>query len=197
MNRGALIRTTLTTLLLLGVAIATSARAAPALEKVRVSATRKTIASRKGPSQQLAQVSGRVDEDEVVYRFEIQRLAPDVPENLRVRYLVVIQGATGSLRPGVMKEEEIVLAGATPATFETEPVTLRRIEWNRSGPGSGELREKAYGWAIRVTDEQGRILLEKCQPKDIEPQLERLMKEAARPADAATEPLRPFRERRR
>ncbi|HPQ17593.1 MAG TPA: hypothetical protein PLP04_20365 [Bryobacteraceae bacterium] len=154
--------------------------AAPPAEPLRVSATRKTVASRQGPAQKLPHVSGRIDENEVVYRFEVQRLKPDVPEHLRVKYLIVIQGALGNLRAGTMKEEEIVVSGSRPATFETEPVTLRRIEWNRGGPGSGELREKAYGWAIRITDLEGRILLEKCQPKDIESQLDRLMKEAGR-----------------
>lgn len=170
------------------------ARPAPQPEKLRVSATRKTVASRQGPTQQLPQVSGRVDENEVVYRFEIQRVTPDVPENLRVWYLVVVQGALGNLRAGTMKEEEIVISGPRPVTLETEPVTLRRIEWNRGGPGSGELREKAYGWAIRITDLEGRILLEKCQPKDIEPQLERLMKEAGKETPP---PMRPGRERSR
>ncbi len=167
------------------------ARPASQPEKLRVSATRKTVASRQGPRQQLPHASGRVDENEVVYRFEIQRVTPDVPDDLRVRYLVVIQGALGNLRAGTMKEEELVLSGSRPVTFETEPVTLRRVEWNRTGPGSGELRETAYGWAIRITDPEGRILLEKCQPKDIEPQLERLMNEARR---AAPPPMRPARE---
>lgn len=167
------------------------ARPASQPEKLRVSATRKTVASRQGPTQQLPHASGRVDENEVVYRFEIQRVTLDVPDDLRVRYLVVIQGALGNLRAGAMKEEELVLSGSRPVTFETEPVTLRRVEWNRGGPGSGELRETAYGWAIRITDPEGRILLEKCQPKDIEPQLERLMNEAGR---AAPPPMRPARE---
>lgn len=158
--------------------LAESAFASPQREKLRVSATRKTVASRQGPTQQLPRASGRVDEHEVIYRFEIQRLTPDVPENLRVRYLVVIQGPMGNLRAGTMKEEEIVLSGPRPTTFETEPVTLRRIEWNRGGPGSGELRDKVYGWAIRITDLEGRILLEQCQPKDIDAQLDRLVKEA-------------------
>jgi len=169
------------------VAAVTAARAAAPSgpEKVRVTATRKTAASRSGPHQNLPEVSGRVEQDDVYYRFEIKRLAPDVGENLRVSYMVVVQGALGNLRPAAVKEEEVVLSGLKPAVVETDPVTLQRLQWNRSGVGTGELREQVYGWAIRVTDEKGTILLEKYQPKDLETQYDRLLERWQKEAGGA------------
>jgi hypothetical protein len=160
---------------ILAVTMAVSAFAAPSMpEKVRITATKKTAASHKGPQQSLPNASGRVEEDEVLYRFELQRAALDVPEDLRIQYMLVVQGAGGQLRPGVVKEEEVVLAGPRPVTVESDPVTLRKIEWNRSGLGTGELKETLHGWAVRVMDGKGAILAEKFQPKDLESQIDRL-----------------------
>lgn len=151
--------------------------AATAPEKVRVTATKKTAASRKGPQQSLPNVSGRVEEDEVFYRFELQRVALDVPEDLRIQYMVVVQGAGGQIRAGAAKEEEVVLEGLRPVAVESDTVTLKKIEWNRAGFGTGELKEKLHGWAVRVTDGKGTILAEKFQPKDLESQMDRLLEQ--------------------
>ena len=173
MNR---MKTGLAILLLATLAVAAIA-ASPAPEKVRVTATKKTAASHKGPQQSLPNVSGRVEEDEVFYRFELQRVALDVPEDLRIQYMVVVQAAGGQLRAGIVKEEEVVLRGPTPVAVESGSVTLRKIEWNRSGLGTGELKEKLYGWVVRVTDGKGAILAEKYQPKDLESQMDRLLEQ--------------------
>ena len=178
----------------LGMAVAVTAMAAPATpEKVKVTATKKTAASRKGPQQSLPNVSGRVEEDEVFYRFELQRVALDVPEDLRIQYMVVVQGAGGQLRAGAAKEEEVVLEGLRPVAVESETVALKKVEWNRSGFGTGELKEKLHGWAVRVTDGKGTILAEKFQPKDLESQMDRLLeqwkKTGGEPPDRPQRPI--------
>ncbi len=181
-------------LVVAAVILAVSSPAAPpAPEKVKVTATKKTASSRKGPQQSLPNVSGRVEEDEVFYRFDIQRVALDTPEDLRIQYMVVVQGAGGQLRAGTAKEEELVLSGPAPVPVESEMVTLRKVAWNRSGVGSGELKEKLYGWAVRVMDGKGAILAEKFQPKDLEGQIDRLLDEwkktGGKPPDGSRMPL--------
>ncbi len=167
--------------------------APPMPEKVRVTATKKTAASRKGPQQSLPNVSGRIEEDEVFYRFELQRVALDVPEDLRIQYMVVVEGAGGQLRAGAVKEEEVVLEGLRPVAVESETVTLRKLEWNRAGLGTGELKEKLHGWAVRVTDGKGAILAERFQPKDLESQRDRLLeqwrKTGGEPPDRPQRPI--------
>ncbi|MBM4156123.1 MAG: hypothetical protein FJ221_14030 [Lentisphaerae bacterium] len=174
-------------------AMTVPAMAAPSMpEKVRVTATKKTAASRKGPQQSLPNVSGRVEEDEVFYRFELQRIAMDVPQDLRIQYMVVVQDAAGQLRAGAAKEEEVVLEALRPVAVESETVTLKKIEWNRAGLGTGALKEKLYGWAVRVTDGKGTILTEKFQPKDLETQMDRLLEQWRKTGgEAPARPLRP------
>lgn len=174
-----------------GMLLATSSvlAAAPAgIDQYRITATKKTAASRKGPSQNLPNLKARIDEDEVYYRFEFQRATPDAPTCIRVVYMIVVQGAFGQLRPGLVKEEEVSLEGVAPGVVETEPVALHRIEWNPSGAGSGALRERVYGWAVRIKDDAGRILLEKFQPRDIETKFEKMLEESRRADTAGPKP---------
>jgi len=146
--------------------------------KLRVSVTRKTVVDRKGGEQRLPGARGRMNTQEVVYRFEFAKAAPDVPDELRVTYMVVVQGWRGELKPGAVKEEELVFERGRPAVVESEPVQLNVLEWNvPRGGGSGELRDRVYGWAVRVKDSQGRILFEKCQPNDLETVWLRLLEE--------------------
>lgn len=184
------------TILTVGLAVAVTVgalAAPPAPEKVKVTATKKTTASRKGPQQSLPNVSGRVEEDEVFYRFELQRVALDVPQDLRIQYMIVIQGGGGQLRAGAAKEEEVVLEGLRPVAVESETVTLKKVEWNRAGLGTGEIKEKLYGWAVRVTDGKGAILAEKFQPKDLETQMDRLLEQWKKTGGAPPErPERPI-----
>lgn len=178
----------------LGMVVATetaSMAAPPALERVRISATKKTEAARHGGQVNLPNASRRVDEDDVFYRFEIQRVALDVPADLRIQYMVVVEGMAGRLRVGATKEEELVLHGMTPVPVDSDPVTLRSIEWNRGRRGgSGENKEKLYGWSVRLTDAKGVVVAEKFQPKDLETQAETLMKQWKEDDGKSPRPLR-------
>ncbi|OQW94784.1 MAG: hypothetical protein BWK77_08565 [Verrucomicrobia bacterium A1] len=163
----------------------------PAPEKVRISATKKTEAARHGAQKSLPNASRRVDEDDMFYRFEVQRVALDVPEDLRIRYMVVVEGLGGRLRIGATKEEELVLSGMTPVPVDSDPVTLRSIEWNRGRRGgSGENKEKLYGWSVRVLDAKGGVVAEKFQPKDLEAQAEKLVKQWKEDEGKPPRPLR-------
>lgn len=171
-----------------GMAILTEAAptaAPPAPERIRISATKKTEAARRGPKKNLPN-AWRVSEDDVFYRFEIQRVALDVPEDLRIQYMVVVEGLRGRLRVGTAKEEELVLSGMTPVPVESDPVTLMSVDWRRGRRGgSGDAKEKLYGWSVRVLDAKGVVVAEKFQPKDLETQAEKLMaqwkEDAAKP----------------
>jgi hypothetical protein len=156
-----------------------------AQDPMRISVTRKTAASRKGDQQSLPRGSAQVSETDSFYRFEIRRVRLDVPEDLRIRHMTIVQLPNGSLRAAAVKEEEFVLAGPTAAVVDAEPVTLRTVHWTAGPPGyrsSGDLKEKLYGWHARILDDNGNILMEKCHPKDVETQAERLAGEWERDA---------------
>lgn len=182
-------------MLVAGLGVAGSAESAspatpPAPERVRITATKKTEAARHGAQVNLPNAVRRFNEDDVFYRFEVQRVALDVPEDLRIRYMVVVEGMAGRLRVGAAKEEELVLSGMTPVPVDTEPVTLSSMEWNRGRRGgSGETKEKLYGWSVRVLDAKGAVVAEKFQPKDLETQAEKLMTQWKE--DAEKPPRRP------
>lgn len=161
-----------------------AALAAPAatIERVRISGTKKSGAPSRGPAQQTTVSTANVKQSESYYRFEIQRAALDVPENLVCEYMVVVQTANGHLYPGATKTEEFVLTAAQAAVIESEPVTLRALEWQNQGimRGGGKVSEEVYGWIVRVKDEKGTLVGEKSQPKDLAVKWDALVEEGTK-----------------
>ena len=148
-----------------------AAVAAPAagIEKVRITAAKKTESQRRGAEQTVGTARGNTKQSDLFYRFEIQRIAVDVPENLVCEYLVAVKTAAGVLYPGATKSEEFVLTGAQPAVIDTETIPLKSVEWQNAGigRGGGRIAEDIDGWVVRVRDEKGNLVAEKAQPKDL------------------------------
>jgi len=150
-----------------------------AQDAVRISATRRTLATRRTEGPTAFGGTSRTNETDVCYRFEIRRVRLNIPEDLRIRHMTVIRAPDGALRAAALKEEEFVLAGPVAALVDTEPVTLRDIEWRGArgiGP-VGRLETKLVGWHVTILDSSGAVLFARGQPREVEEQAETLKRE--------------------
>ena len=77
-----------------------AAAAGPAVEKVRITATRKTADQGATGVRRTADAQGRGTEEHVYYRFELMRVLPTVPTNLVAEWLVAVEGPGGHFAGG-------------------------------------------------------------------------------------------------
>ena len=134
-------------------------------DKIRITVVKKTADSRvEGVGR-----GGRTDiqrrDSQVFYKIDLQRLSPQVPENLTVQWIAVVDGRRDGLNAAAHGEEEIVLTAAHPASLETKPVDVNTVEF--SGRHSGAMGDEAYGYALRIHDDKGTLVAEKYLPKDL------------------------------
>ncbi len=159
---------------LAAVALAAWAQPGAAIEKVRISATRKTALQREGSTQQLPETTTRTTREEVFYRIGLQRMTPAVPEQVEVEWVLVVERAGGRLVPAGHGTSELSLPLGREAELDTEPVALLGREW---GGGADSVEDDIHGYAVRVRDANGSIVAEKFQPKSLEQEIEPIIAE--------------------
>ena len=154
---------------------------APALDKVRISATRKTASSEQGSTQQLPKTTIRATRQDVYYRFGFQRMVPSVPEKLEVQWVIVIERMGGRLVPAVTGSTELEMPLGREVEVSTDPVPLLGRAWEG---GSRSIEDSIYGYAVRVTDPDGNIVAEKFNPKALESQIDGIVEQGDKDRDA-------------
>ncbi len=158
------------------------AMAAPGtIEKVKISVTRKTGERRTSSPQGGARRVAQSKDTETYFVIQLQRMTPDTPEEVKVEYLAVIEGALGNLHPDLRGEETVKLPLGRAVELETESITLKTVSWNggpRGGPGGGAAGESVYGYIVRVRSADGTLLAEKIQPRDLERKADAMFQEA-------------------
>lgn len=135
-------------------------------EDIAITATKKTLDERKGGEQDLWRGTSRSLEKTIYYDIEITVWSPAVPLDVKVEWLILIEGAGGRLFPGTFGEKSIGLALGQPLTMPTEPVKLEGREWT-GGPNPGTVQDRVAGYAVRVLSTDGKVLAEKYEPVSV------------------------------
>lgn len=153
---------------LLSVAVALAAiQPAAALDKVRISATKKTLDKRESDNQKLPHGSTSLTEKQVIYSFSLQRMTPDVPETPTVSWIVMKERMDGRLVEAARGEAVVSLPLGRAVTTESSPVQLDEREWvgrKHAGSASSELA----GYGLRVLNSKGEVVAERYEPADMQ-----------------------------
>lgn len=145
----------------------TALQPAFALDKVRISATKKTLDKRASDSQKLPHGSTSLTEKQVIYSFSLQRMAPDVPETPTVSWIVMKERMDGRLVEAARGEAVVSLPLGRAVTTESSPVQLDEREWvgrKHAGSASSELA----GYGLRVLNSNGEVVAERYEPADMQ-----------------------------
>lgn len=147
------------------------APAACARDNIEITATRKTLDTRKGNEQDLWRGTSQAVEKQVYYEIELKSWSPAVPSDVTVEWLVLVEGAGGRLFPGTFGSKSVSLALGQSATVETEPVKLEGREWT-GGLNPGTVEDSIAGYGIRVLSTDGAVLVEKYEPSSVKPDVD-------------------------
>ena len=140
---------------------------AAALDKVRISATKKTLDKRESDSKKLPRGSTSLTEKQVIYTFSLQRMTPDVPETPTVSWIVMKERMDGRLVEAARGEAVVNLPLGRLVTTESSPVQLDEREWigrKHAGSVSSELA----GYGLRVLNSKGEVVAERYEPTDMQ-----------------------------
>lgn len=140
-----------------------AASPASALDKIRISGTKKTVDKRQSSQQQIPHGSTSMTEKQVVYQFTLQRMAPDAPETLTASWVLIEETMGGRFTEAARGDSVIVLPLGRSVTMESAPVTLNGREWNRKG-GGGSISSSLEGYGLRLLDDKGAIVAERIDP---------------------------------
>ncbi len=133
---------------------------------IRISAVRKTASYHKSSQQDLPRGPSRAVEKRVYYRFTLLPQTPDAAGYVNIRWVIMIEGIDGRIRPAEYGESNLHLEFAKPAEFKTRTVTLRGREWS-GGKNPGMVAQKTAGYGLIIHNEHGGIIAEKYDPPSI------------------------------
>lgn len=144
---------------------------APALEKVRITGTKKTIDKRESSSQRLPHGQTQLSEKQVVYAFSLQRMTPDTSEQATASWILMRESMDGRLSEAARGDSVVSLPLGRAVALESAPVTLTEREWSRHG-GSGTVGSSLAGYGLRILDDKGQIIAERYDPASIEKEID-------------------------
>ena len=140
---------------------------AAALDKVRISATKKTLDKRESENQKLPHGSTSLTEKQVIYAFSLQRMTPDVPDLPTVSWVLMKERMDGRLVEAARGESVVNLPLGRAVSVESAPVQLDEREWvgrKHAGTASSELA----GYGLRVLNSKGEVVAERYEPADMQ-----------------------------
>lgn len=140
-----------------------AAAPASALDKVRITGTKKTVDKRQSSVQQVPHGSTSLTEKQVVYVFSLQRMAPDVPETITASWVLIEESMDGRYAEADRNTSVVVLPLGRSVTVESAPVTLNEREWVKRG-GGGSVSSSLAGYGLRLLDDKGGIVAERIEP---------------------------------
>jgi hypothetical protein len=160
-------------------------------DQVRVTARKVTLHERDGKAQDRRRGTVTFTAKDVGYQFGLTRLVPTVTENVSADWIVLVEGAAGRLHMGTRGQQDVQLPLGKEVEIETGPIHLEERTRN-GGPNAGSVESSIFGYALRVVDSSGAVLLEKYDPPSVKDEIDwkRQEQESAPPQD------RPRRARR-
>lgn len=157
------------------------ASTAGALDMIAISATKKTVDQVKGSEQDLPRGKSRATERLVMYRIDVRRMSPQVPENVVVEWMILVEAAAGRVLPGTMGSKTVQLPLGQSVSVDTDTVRLLGREW-RGGPVPGTVQDEIAGYGIRVLGPVGNVLAEKYDPSSAKNRVDWKLLRAPAPA---------------
>lgn len=161
---------------------------ASALDKVRITGTKKTLAKRESSTQDLPRGQTSLTQKMMMYVFGLQRMATEVPEQSTVAWVLIKEQKDGRLVEAARGESVVDLPLGREVTLDSTPVELEERGW--SGPRrEGSVSSSLAGYGLRVVNGAGEVLAERYEPAEMQrivvwdkpedkasPQLEELQK---------------------
>jgi len=161
---------------------------ASALDKVRITGTKKTLAKRESSTQDLPRGQTSLTQKMMMYVFGLQRMATEVPEQSTVAWVLIKEQKDGRLVEAARGESVVDLPLGREVTLDSTPVELEERDW--SGPRrEGSVSSSLAGYGLRVVNGAGEVLAERYEPAEMQrivvwdkpedkasPQLEELQK---------------------
>ena len=153
--------------------LAQGAAAAPASGAFKVSALKKTVARDKSAAQELPRGTTRMEEKKVIYQFEIQNQSTDhAQEALKVRWVVMMEGAEGRSYQDAPGETNTVLPFGRTVTLETAPLTVAERTWRGMAGRTAEMSQVVVGFGLQILTLDGQLLAEKYEPEALKSEIQ-------------------------
>ena len=146
--------------------LASAARAAGP-EYIRISDSRKTVDRRTSGAQEVPRGTTSLTEKQVVLTFKLQRMSPQVPEQVNVEWVVMKEGMDGRLAEADRGSAVAMLPLGRPEEVETAPIALDERSWSVGGGRhhrSGNAEDDVAGYGLRIKGADGKVLAERYEP---------------------------------
>lgn len=138
-----------------------------AIDAFDITATKKTVSSRKSEAQSLPRGESRRTEDHVVYEFQVRLKTTSVHPPLKARWQVLLETAEGQIKAAEQGEKMLDITFGQSVTLTTDEVPLFGREWQgRRNPGT--IEDTIAGYGIQILDASGTVLSEKYGPNSIQ-----------------------------
>jgi len=142
----------------------------------QISGSIKTENRNKSDSQQLPRASTRLITEEKVLEMSIRRINPTLGEHAKVEWVVLLEDMRGAVRVATSGSQMLHSNVGVPVEVVSDTFTLKERTFNGEGNrGNGSVEQSVKGYAVRITDEEGRELGTKFQPSSIEKDVRSLM----------------------
>jgi hypothetical protein len=140
---------------------------ASALDKVRITGTKKTLAKRESSTQDLPRGQTSLTQKMMMYVFGLQRMATEVPEQSTVAWVLIKEQKDGRLVEAARGESVVDLPLGREVTLDSTPVELEERDW--SGPRrEGSVSSSLAGYGLRVVNGAGEVLAERYEPAEMQ-----------------------------
>ncbi len=140
---------------------------AAALDKVRISGTKKTLDRQESSVQSLPRGQTSLTRKQVAYTFSLQRMASDVSETSTVVWVLIKEQKDGRLVEAARGESEMALPLGREVTLESTPVELEERDWSRPRE-AGSVSSQLAGYGLRVLNARGEPIAERYEPADLQ-----------------------------
>jgi len=144
------------------------------------------LESRKSDPQKFRAGQTRLEEKQVAYEFSI-RNATAVPRDATVAWKVYREGMSGRLtmvdsdaKAGRLDPGKTVKLSTNPVQVDEREIRAPRV--------SGNLEEALAGYALTITDKEGKVLLQKFSSREIETAFTSASAEPKRPGAGKVQP---------
>lgn len=154
------------TLLALALLVAVSTPAF-ALDKVRISGTKKTLAKRESSTQALPRGQTSLTQKMVMYAFGLQRMATEVPEQSTVAWVLIKEQKDGRLVEAARGSSMVNLPLGREVTLESTPVELEERDWS-DAKHAGTVSSSLAGYGLRVLNDAGDVLAARYEPAEMQ-----------------------------
>jgi antitoxin component HigA of HigAB toxin-antitoxin module len=138
-----------------------------ALDKVRISGTKKTLAKRESSPQTRPRGQTSLTQKMMMYVFSLQRMATEVPAQSTVAWVLIKERKDGRLVEAARGASMVDLPLGREVTLDSTPVELEERDW--SGPKqAGSISSSLAGYGLRVVDAAGDVVAECYEPAEMQ-----------------------------